>query len=488
MNEKTVNGNVVISNMIWRMLERIGAQGVGMIVSIILSRLIDPECFGIVALVAVFSNILQVFVDAGFSRVLMQKKDADDLDFSTVFWFNLSMCIILYLVVFFAAPAIAHFYEMEELISVTRVACLTLIISGLKAVQTSYLSRNLQFRKFFFATLIGTIVAAIVGIIMALNGFGVWALVAQNLINNLIDTIVLWFVAKWHPKFSFSINRLKEMFPFGSKLFLTDLFARVYTQLRQLIIGKVYSSEDLSFYNKGRNYPSNISSMIVSSVNSVLLPALATKQDDIAAVKRAARKSIKLCFYIVAPMMVGIGTCAKSLVIVLLTEKWLPCVFYMRFACYIYLFECITLVHLNVTRAMGKGRELLVVDVIKKCVTITVMLLTIFHSLELMMWTSVFTAVFAYWISAYPNKKIIEYTFAEQIYDLLPIALLNFIMGAIVLSVQLLRLTAFATLLLQIIIGIIVYTSGSLLLKIDSFLFVVDYIKSKIAVLVRKKK
>lgn len=270
----------ITSNLIWRLLERFGAQGVTLIVSIVLARILDPKIYGIIALITVITTILQVFIDSGLGTALIQKKNADSLDFSTVFYFNFVMCILLYIILFFAAPFIADFYKMLELVPVIRVLGLILLISGFKNIQNAYVSRHLLFKKYFFATLGGTITAAFVGIIMAYNGLGIWALVAQNLVNQLIDTIILWITVKWRPTREFSLDRLKKLFSYASKLLLSSLLDTVWGQLRQLIIGKKYSSTDLAFYNKGNEYPNYAVIALNSSIDSVLLPVMSKEQDN----------------------------------------------------------------------------------------------------------------------------------------------------------------------------------------------------------------
>ena len=262
----------VTSNRIWRFLERCGAQGVTFLVSIVLARLLDPSVYGTVALVTVFTAILQVFVDSGMGNALIQKKDADDLDFSSVFYFNLSACILLYVGMFFAAPLIASFYNMPDLTPVIRVSSLTLIISGVKNIQQAYVSSHLLFKKFFFATLGGTIGAAVIGIWMAWKGYGVWALVAQHLFNATLDTIILWVTVKWRPKRVFSLERLKGLFSYGWKLLVSALLDTGYNNLRSLIIGKLYTSADLAFFNRGKQFPNLVVTNINTSIDSVLLP------------------------------------------------------------------------------------------------------------------------------------------------------------------------------------------------------------------------
>ena len=238
--------NKTFVNLLWRFFERCGAQGVTFLVSIVLARILEPTVYGTVALVTVFTTIMQVFVDSGLGSALIQKKDADELDFSSVFYFNMAVCLALYGLMYLAAPLIAAFYEQPSLTAIVRVASLTLIISGVKNVQQAYVSRNMLFKRFFFSTLGGTVGAAFVGIWMAYRGFGVWALVAQNLFNQTLDTLILWITVEWRPKRMFSFERLRGLFSYGWKLLVSALLDTGYNDLLQLIIGKLYTSADLA--------------------------------------------------------------------------------------------------------------------------------------------------------------------------------------------------------------------------------------------------
>ncbi|MBR3739242.1 MAG: lipopolysaccharide biosynthesis protein, partial [Clostridia bacterium] len=252
---KRNSNSTVFTSLLWRFAERIGAQGVSFIVSIVLARILDPELYGTIALVTVFTAILNVFVDSGLGSALIQKKDADDLDFSSVFYFNVTACCALYLLIFLAAPLIAAFYKDSTMTPIVRVLSLMLVISGVKNILQAYVSRTMQFKRFFFATLGGTIGAAVIGIYMAYRGYGVWALVAQQIFNAAVDTLILWITVKWRPKKMFSWERLKGLLAYGWKLLVSALLDTVYNELRQLIIGKKYTSADLAFYNRGRQFP-----------------------------------------------------------------------------------------------------------------------------------------------------------------------------------------------------------------------------------------
>ena len=345
----------VITNFFWRFLERCGAQGVTFIVSIVLARLLDPTVYGTVALVTIFTTIMQVFVDSGMGNALIQKKDADDLDFSSVFYFNMAMCSVLYLIMFFAAPFIASFYRMPELTAIVRVLSFVVVISGVKNVQQAYVSRHLMFKRFFFSTLGGTIGAAVIGIAMAYLGFGVWALVVQMLFNAAVDTTILWITVKWRPKKMFSFQRLKSLFSYGWKLLASSLIDTVYNDLRQLIIGKKYSSGDLAYYNQGKKFPQLIVTNINTSIDSVLLPTMSKAQDDMAAVRSMTRRAIKTSTFLMMPAMIGLAVCAEPLVQLILTEKWLPCVLFLRIFCITYAFYPIHTANLNAIKAMGRS-------------------------------------------------------------------------------------------------------------------------------------
>ncbi len=345
----------VLSNFLWRFAERCGAQIIQFIVSLVLARILAPEAYGTIALVLVFEQILQVFVDSGLGNALIQKKDADDLDFSSVFWFNVVWCLVLYVIMFFCAPLIAWFYNDESLTSIVRVLCLMVVVSGLKNVQQAYVSRTMQFKRFFWATLGGTLISAVAGIGLALLGFGVWALVAQKLTNLIIDTTVLWFTVKWRPKWMFSFQRLKGLFSFGWKLLVSSLIDTLYRNLRQLIIGKFYTKEELAFYNQGDQFPKVIVTNINTSIDSVLLPTMSKAQDDPARVKQMTRRAIKTSTYIMAPLMMGLAFCADTVVRLILTDKWMPCVPFLQIFCITYMFYPIHTANLNAIKAMGRS-------------------------------------------------------------------------------------------------------------------------------------
>ena len=448
------------------------------IVSIVLARILTPEDYGVVALVTVFTSILQVFVDSGLGTALIQKKNADDLDFSSVFYFNFVVCIVLYIIMFFTAPFISVFYNDSSLTSIVRVASLTIVISGVKGIQQAYVSRNMLFKRFFFATLGGTIFSAFIGIGLAYAGFGVWAIVAQQLSNTAIDTLILWITVKWRPKKMFSIKRLKELLNFGWKLLVSSLFNTVYNNLRNLIIGKYYSSADLAYYNQGDKFPNLIVTNINSSIDSVLLPTLSSAQDEKNRVKSMTRRAIKTSTYIMAPLMMGLAFCATPIVRLILTEKWMPCVPYLQIFCITYMFWPIHTANLNAINAMGRSDYFLKLEIVKKAIGMLLLLSTMHFGVMVMAYSLLVTTVTSMIINSWPNKNLLGYSLKEQIIDIFPGIFLALLMGLAILLVRLLALPDIVTLAFQIPLGAVIYIGLSYVFKIEPFEYLLNMVKS----------
>lgn len=468
----------IFINLIWRFAERCGAQFVAFFVSIILARMLDPEVYGTVALITVFTAILQVFVDSGLGNALIQKKDADELDFSTVFYANVVFCGVLYVLLFLCAPLIAEFYNNVSLIALIRVLGLTIIVSGVKNIQQAYVSRNMMFKKFFFSTLGGTIIAAFAGITIAMAGYGTWALVAQQVINVMVDTIILWITVKWRPQRIFSINRLKSLFSYGWKLLVSSLLDIGYNNIRQLIIGKMYSSADLAYYNRGKQFPNFIVANINSAIDSVLFPAMANVQDNRQNVKQMTRKSIKVSMYFMAPLMMGLAFTAEFVVRLVLTDKWLDCVPYLRIFCISFLFWPIHTANLNAIKAMGRSDLFLKLETMKKSIGIVLLLSTMWFGPMAMAYSLLVSSVCSQIINSWPNKKMLDYGYIEQLKDILPAIFLSVGMGMLIWCVSLIGLPIVFMLIVQVILGIIIYFIGSVIFKIDSFTYMKEILKT----------
>ena len=456
------------------------------IVSIVLARILAPEDYGQIALITVFTTIMQVFVDSGLGTALIQKKDADDLDFSSVFYFNFVICLILYVVMFVTAPFIAGFYGNSSLTSIIRVISLTIVISGVKGIQQSYVSRNMMFKRFFYSTLGGTVFSAFFGIALAYAGFGVWAIVAQQLSNTAIDTLILWLTVKWRPKRTFSWVRLKGLLSFGWKMLASSLLDTVYNNIRSLIIGKMYSSSDLAYYDQGKKFPNVIVTNINTSIDSVLLPTMASAQDDAGRVKSMTRRAIKTSTYIMAPLMMGLAFCAEPIVGLVLTDKWLPCVPFLRIFCVTYMFYPIHTANLNAIKAMGRSDLFLKLEIVKKVVGIALLLSTMWFGVMAMAYSLLISSILSQIINSWPNRKLLRYGYLEQLKDILPGIALAVLMGGCVNLVELFHLTNIVTLLIQIPLGALIYIIASALLHLESFEYMMDLIRPMIRKAIRR--
>lgn len=472
--------NRIVSNVIWRYMERIGAEGVSFVISIVIARILEPEAYGVVAIVTVLLSILMIFVNSGMGTALIQKKNVDDQDYSSIFWFNIFFCIALYLLLFFAAPILASIYHMESLVPLTRVLGLTLIISGIKNIESAYISRNMQFKKFFFATLLGTVCAGFVGIVMAVNHLGVWALVAQSLVNNLIDTVVLWFSIKWRPKLLFSRKRLTALVSFGWKVLAADLFDTVYNNIRTLIIGIKYSSSDLAYFNRGKSFPSLIMNNIDTSISSVLLPVVSSVQDSPEKVKALTRRTIKTGTFLLMPLMAGLMACSEPLIRLLLTDKWASCVPYMRIFAFTMAFSTIITANDNAIKAVGRSDIYLKNGVKQKIIGLTAVLITMWISVQAIAYSLIVVCFANQIICASANKKLIDYGYFEQLRDIFPHIGLSVVMGVSVYCISLLGLQNLLTLFLQVILGVVIYCGGAMVLKFESFKFLLSYLKKHV--------
>lgn len=471
------NKQKVVSNLIWRFMERFGSQLVAMVVQIILARMLDPAVFGTVAKVTIITTILLVFVDSGMANSLIQKKDPDDLDFSSVFYFNMAFCLVLYAGLFAAAPAIARFYDDAQLTAIVRVLGLTVVVAGVKNVQQAYVSKTLQFKRFFFATLGGTLLSAAVGIIMVFCGFGVWAIVAQQLTNVTVNTAILWLTVGWRPKRMFSFERLKGLLGYGWKLLVSGLLDTVYNKLREIMIAVFYTDADLAYYNRGMTYPNLLVENINASIDSVLLPVLSAEQDHKEQVRNMTRRAIRISTYVMMPMMMGLAVCAEPLIRLLLTDKWLPCVPYLRIFCFSYAFYPLHTANLNAIKAMGRSDLFLKLEIIKKVFGVIILLVTLQYGVYVMALSLLFTSVMSQLINSWPNAKLLDYAYGHQLMDMLPAILLSLVMGTAVYPIQLFGWSDWVTLPVQVIAGAAVYILGSVIFRLDSFSYLLGIMK-----------
>ena len=474
LKQKTVSG------FVYKFLERAGAKGISFIISLILARLLMPEDYGIIALVTVLIQICDVFVTYGFGNSLIVNKKSDSLDFSTCFYFGLGLSFVVYIGIYYFAPIIADFYEMEILIKVLRVMGLRVPIAAINSVQHAYVSKHMDFKKFFIATSIGTIISGIIAVIMAYCGFGIWALVSQYLTNVLIDTICLFFIIDWRPTLEFSFRRLKKIYAYGWKILVVGLIDTIFIELRSLIIGKKYTKIDLAYYNRGNQFPSLAMSLIEPTVNGVLFPALSLSNDNQIEMKNIARRVIKVSTYIIFPIMIGLIVIAKPLVIFLLTEKWLPAVIYLQVACLAQMFRPLQFINNSIIKASGQGGLLLKLNIIKKTIGIALLIFSMNYGVIGIAISLVIINIISTFINIMPNRKLLNYGYIAQFTDIFKSAISAIIMGIVVYFVSFLPLTTFGLLIVQIFIGMFFYIMLSIICKIDSFEYLLYIIRKNI--------
>ena len=473
--------STVIKSLAWKYLERLGTQGVQFVVAIVLARLLSPADFGLIALVMVFVALATVFVQSGVNTSLVQKKNADSLDFSTVFFASLAVAMVLYMMLFFASPFIADFYNGQtKVIPVLRVLGLMLPLGAINSVQEAYVRRNMMFKKLFYRSIGAVIPSVFLGIVVAYMGYGIWALVTQQLCNTMLVCVIMWFTVKWRPHLEFSFDRLRLLFGFGWKLFCSALLDTAYRNMRDLIIGKLFSPVDLGFYNRGDQFPKLIIANLNSSIQSVLLPSLSTFQDDCVRLKMIARRSIIMSSFLILPLMAGLAAVARPLTLVILGEKWLPAVPFIQICCFSYAFWPIHTTNLTAINSVGRSDIFLKLEIIKKAYGFAILVITIyaFRSPVGIAMSAAVSAPLGGFVNAHPNKKLLNYGYAEQVKDVLPYFMLSVVMGVGVFALSnVIALPALAQLPLLFVIGASFYLLAARLLHLECLEYILNMVK-----------
>lgn len=470
----------VFSSLIWKLMEQSGTQGIQFIVQIVLARLLAPEQFGTIAIVMVFINLAQVFVQSGLNSALIQKKDADELDFSSVFYLSLAVAGFMYIIIYIFTPVIASFYNDKTLIPILRVLAITLFFGALNSIQNAFIARNLMFKKLFVSSLGAILISGTFSLIAAYQGLGVWALVIQQLTNQLSVSIIMWYTVKWRPKFIFSIRRVKVLFSYGWKLLASSLLYTLYLDLRTLIIGRVYTSSTLGYYNRGQQFPKVIVTNIDGSIQSVMLPTLSAHQDNRKRVKDMMRRAIMTSSFIIFPMMIGMAVVAEPLVKIVLTDKWLPAVPFLQIFCLSYSLRPIHTANLQAINALGRSDIFLKLEIIKKIIGLVILGISLPFGVYALALGQVFSGIISTFINAYPNKYLLNYSYKEQLIDIMPSLLLAIIMGGIVYLFNFFSIAAWKMLILQIGTGVVIYVGLAKIIKIESYNYLVIIMKEVI--------
>lgn len=465
MNDKSN----IVSNVLWKLAERMLAQIVTLVVSIVLARLLLPEDYGAISMVTVFITIANVFVVEGIPTALIQKKDANSCDFSSVFYFNVVVSVLIYALLFFFAPYIGKFYNNSLLCAVVRVMGLRIIVAAVNSVQHAYVSRHMMFRKYFWSTFFGTALSGIVGIVMAYLGSGIWALVAQYMVNTTVDTIVLFFTVDWRPTKEFDIRKVKKLINFGWKMLFEGVSNTVVGQMQNLVIGKVYTSGDLAYYTKGQQFPGLIVNNITTSIGSVLFPAIANEQDDEKKVIALLRKSARLSYYVIFPLLAGLAVVAAPFVSLVFTDKWIETVPYLQVFCLLYAPTVAMIPRHQALNGIGRSDVFMNEHIVARLVSILILLLTYKISILAILISSIFSTIIQMLIIVYTSKKYNKYSYKNQLLDVLPSLMGCLIMGIPVYMINYLNLNNIITLIIQIILGVMIYILYSIVFKVEEF-------------------
>ena len=468
----------ILKSFLWKLFERTSTQLIQFVVTIVLARLLLPAEYGTVALITVFIALCDVIIDGGLNTALIQKKNADNLDFSTIFFFSLGIAVLLYVTMFLGAPLIANFYHQQDLVLIIRVLSLSLFFYSFNSIQRAYVSKNMLFQRLFYSSLGAIILSGAIGIFMAYQGYGVWALVAQNISSQMFATIIMWFTVRWRPEFRFSRERFKILFDFGWKIFGANFITTLFVNMRKLLIGKFYMPASLAYYEKGEHFPSLLANNIFTSMQTILLPVLSESQDNRSNVKAMMRRSTKLSCFFIYPLMMFLIVSAKPFILLLLTEKWIGAIPFVQILCISYFFRPITISNFEAIKALGYSGITLKLEIIKKVVDITILAVSAMINVYAIAWGCVLYNLICVFINLAPNKKLLNYGIKEQLIDATPTLLIALVMGVSVYWIQWLSLPNLIVLVLQVIFGTMVYLGVSHLTKDESYLYLIQMLKN----------
>lgn len=442
-----------ITSLFWKLFERGGNALIQIIVQVVMARLLVPEQFGALAIMLVFVNIGNVLVQSGLNTALVQAPILEREDSSTVFWLSFTISLLLYLTVFISAPYIAAFYQMDFIIWPLRWLALLLIINSYNSVQTALVQRALEFRKIFIATIVSVAISGIAGITAAIMGAGLWALVLQQITYQCINCIVLSTQVEWHPTLFFQLDRARVLFSFGWKLLAASLLDQGYQSLSDLIIGKQFNAINLGYVSQGKKYPQALGNMLDGTIQPVMLSVVSRVQEDLSYVKRLMRRALKTSTFLIFPAMTLFGVAAEPIVRLLLGEQWLPCVPFLQMYCFVYALLPIHSTNLQALNGTGRSDLFLKLEIIKKIYGISFILIGafVFKNVYVLVGSYMVTGIIGTFVNAHPTKRVVGYSYLEQLRDVGPAALLSLVAGAITYQILLIGLGSLLTILLQVV-------------------------------------
>lgn len=469
----------IVSSLIYKFAERLAVKGAGLIIGIVLARLLLPEEFGQVAIITIFINLANSIIQTGFNSALVQQKEVDEKDYSTVFYITTALSAAIVAILYVTAPYIAIYYESPSLVWPIRAYSFSLFFGAFNSIQVAKMQREMRFKPMMYTSFIATILSGVLGVALAYMNFGIWALVVYGCSNIVFSCITMLFTANWFPKLVFSLKRAQILFSFGWKMLVSGILCSVYNDIRSLIIGKRYSMDDLAYYNRGQQYPEVISTTIDSAIQSVMFPAMAKSQNDTAQMRAMIKRSISLGAFVITPVMIGLAAVAHSLMILLLTEKWLPSVIFMQLICIAGITYTFMSSSLIAIKALGRSDIYMKLEIVRRIVMLVILLIAIFvfDSVLAIAISYVVSSFLDMFIAAVPLKKLLDYDGFKQVRDNWKTLVASFAMGAAVYFIGFLPIHKIALLFIQIIAGVLIYLLLCVLLRIESFYYVFNLLK-----------
>ena len=447
----------------WSAVEKLSIQGVQFVLQIVLARLLLPSDYGIIAMLAIFIQISSVFIDSGFANALIQKQNCTNRDYTTVFYYNLAVSFLVYIILFSIAPIVASFYDIELLTSVMRVASLVVILNAFTIVQRTILVKQINFKSQTVVSFSSAVFSGIAGIVLAYTGFGVWALCAQSLLNSFLQIFFFFYYVSWLPTLTFSKESFKELFGFGSKILVASIISTIYNNLYTIVIGKRFNSKELGHYSRAENFAFFPSSMIGSIISRVSYPVLSKIQNDDEKLKEAYRQIIRYSSFIIFPIMIGLSSLARPFVITVLGSRWEGCCEMLQILCFALMWDHLCSLNLNLLYVKGKSDLVLRLEIIKKVIAILILVVSIPFGIMAMCWGRVLNNLVAFYLNTYYTRTLIGLSFWQQLHDVLPYFMQSMVIGVLIFFVNsIMQDWYLAQLLLGTIIGILLYAALSL--------------------------
>ncbi len=445
----------VFKGVSWSFADNIANSGITFLVGLILARILSPAEFGIIGIVTIFIAISNSIIDSGFSNALIRKNNARDIDYNTVFYFNLGVGIFFYIVLYFCAPLISHFFHEPLLIPVIKIIGLVLIINSLAIIQRTLFIKKVDFKTQTKISLCASISSGIIGIGMALKGFGVWSLVGQQISRQFINTTLFWIYSKWRPAWQFSKTSFNELFSFGSKLLLAGLIDTIWKNIYYLVIGRFYSAGQLGQYTRAEQFNTIFSSNLTAVVQRVSYPTLSSIQDEAERLRSAYQKIIKVTMLVAFTCMLGLAAISKSLVIVLIGEKWMEAASFLQIICFSGMLYPLHALNLNILQVKGRSDLFLKLEIIKKAIAVLPIIFGIFFGIKYMLLGSVGTSFIGYLLNSHYSADLINYSSKDQIKDILPTFCIAFGVALCMWSFSLLQISNLLILIIQCTFGLL---------------------------------